>query len=129
MIKTIKENALTVTISSIEQLDSNKQRELVLIKLEPSNESTSEPIKLNDYIKKIESYFSNDHEFNSFKEKLDERKYFYAPEYDKYVYSIKGIDHYVVKEDFPKLKNNDLPDSIARASYDLYIKKIEDFKI
>lgn len=128
-LKTIKENALTVTISSIEQLDSNKQGELVLIKLEPSNESICEPIKLNDYIKKIESYFSNDHQLNIFKEKLDERKYFYAPEYDKYVYSIKGIDHYGVTENFPRLKNNDLPDSIARASYDLYIKKIEDFKI
>lgn len=128
-LKTIKENALTVTISSIEQLDSNKQGELVLVKLEPSNESINEPIKLNDYIKKIETYFSNDYQLNVFKEKLNERKYFYAPEYDKYVYSIKSIDNYGVTEKFPRLKNSDLPDSIARASYELYIKKIEDFKI
>lgn len=128
-LKTIKENALTVTISSIEQLDSNKQGELVLVKLEPSNESINEPIKINDYIKKIESYFSNDYQLNTFKEKLDERKYFYAPEYDKYVYAIKSIDHYEVTEEFPRLKSNDLPDSIARASYELYIKKIEDFRV
>ena len=128
-LKTIKENALTVTISSIEQLDSNKQGELVLIKLEPSNEAINEPIKLNNYIKKIEGNFSNNYQHSVFKEKLDERKYFYAPEYDKYVYSIKSIDHYRVTEEFPKLKYSDLPNSIARASYELYIKKIEDFKI
>ena len=128
-VKTIRENALTVTISSIEQLDSNKQGELVLVKLEPSNGSINEPIKLNDYIKKIESYFSNDYQLNVFKEKLDERKYFYAPEYDKYVYSIKSIDHYKVAEEFPRLKSNNLPNSIARASYELYIKEIEDFKV
>lgn len=128
-LKTIKENALTVTISSIEQLDSNKNGELVLVKLEPSNESINEPIKLNDYIKKIENYFSNESQLNVFKEKLNERKYFYATEYDKYIYSIKSINHYIVNKDFPKLKSEDLPDSIARASYDLYIKKIENFKI
>lgn len=128
-LKTIKENALTVTISSIEQLDSNEYGELVLVKLEPSNESISEPINLNDYINKIRSCFSNDSQLNTFNEKLDERKYFYAPEYDKYVYSIKSIDHYGVTEEFPRLKENDLPDSIARASYELYIKKIEKFKI
>ena len=128
-LKTIKENALTVTISSIEQLYSDKQGELVLVKLEPSNEAISEPIKLNDYIKKIETYFSNEYQLNVFKKKLDERKYFYAPEYDKYVYSIKSIDHYGVTDEFPRLKSNDLPDSIARASYDIYIKKIEDFRI
>lgn len=128
-LKTIRENALTVTISSIEQLDSNEYGELVLVKLEPSNESISEPIKLNDYINKIRSCFSNDSQLKTFNEKLDERKYFYAPEYDKYVYSIKSIDHYGVNEEFPRLKENDLPDSIARASYELYIKKIEKFKI
>ena len=101
-IKTIKENALTVTISSIEQLDSKENGELVLIKLEPSNESINEPIILNDYIKKIESYFSNEYQINAFKSKLDERRYFYTPEYDKYVYSIKSIDHYVVIEEFPR---------------------------
>ena len=128
-LKTIRENALTVTISSMEQLDSNEKGELVLVKLEPSNESINEPIKLNDYIQRIESYFLNDHQLNVFKEKLDERKYFYTLEYDKYVYSIKSIDHYEVNEEFPRFKVSDLPNSIARVSYDLYIKEIENFKI
>ena len=128
-LKTIRENALTVTISSMEQLDSNEKGKLVLVKLEPSNESINEPIKLNDYIQRIESYFLNDHQLNVFKEKLDERKYFYTLEYDKYVYSIKSIDHYEVNEEFPRLKVSDLPNSIARVSYDLYIKEIENFKI
>ena len=128
-VKTIRENALTVAISSIEQLDSNEYGELVLVKLELSNDSINEPIKLNDYIIKIKSHFSNDSQLNIFNEKLDERKYFYTPEYDKYVYSIKSIDHYGVTEKFPRLKGNDLPNSIARASYELYIRKIEDFKI
>ena len=128
-LKTIRENALTVTISSMEQLDSNEKGELVLVKLEPSNESINEPIKLNDYIQRIESNFLNDHQLNVFKEKLDERKYFYTLEYDKYVYSIKSIDHYEVNEEFPRFKVSDLPNSIARVSYDLYIKEIENFKI
>lgn len=128
-VKTIRENALTVAISSIEQLDSDKYGELVLVRLEPSNDSINEPIKLNNYIIKIKSYFSNDSQLSIFNEKLDERKYFYTPEYDKYVYSIKSIDNYGVIKEFPRLKESDLPNSIARASYELFIKEIENFKI
>ena len=128
-LKAIKENAITVEISSIEQLESNLYGELVLVKLEPSNLAINNPISLNSYIKSIEKLLETKEQIDKFYKKLDERKYFYAEEYDKYVYANKGIDRYQVIDGFPRIKNEDLKDGIVRVSYQIYIHKIKDFLV
>lgn len=128
-LKTIKENAITVEISSIEQLESSLYGELALVKLEPSNLTINNPISLNNYIKSIENLLETKEQINLFYKKLEERNYFYVEEYDKYVYANKGIDKYRVVEGFPKISNNDLKDGIVRVSYQIFINKIRDFLI
>ncbi len=128
-IKAIKENAITVEISSIEQLESNLYGELVLVKLEPSNSTITSPISLNDYIKSIENILENKKQLELFYKKLEERNYSYNEEYDKYVYSSKGIDKYMVISGFPKISSNNLNDGIARVSYQIYINKIKNFLV
>lgn len=126
-LKAIRENAITVEISSIEQLESKLYGELVLVKLEPSNLAITNPISLNDYIKSIEKMLEDKNQMDLFYKKLEERNYFYTEEYDEYVYANKGIEKYKVIEGFPRINNNELKDGIVRVSYQIYINKMKDF--
>lgn len=128
-VKTIKENAITVKISSIEQLDSKTNGILAIVKLEQSNLSINNPISLNNYINSILVEITEDKMRESFINKLNQGGYCYAEEYDKYIYSNKGIDKYLVDDDFPKLKKENLQDGIVRVSYELYLNNISRFII
>lgn len=126
-IKTVKENALTVDISSVEQLQSDIDGKLVIYRLEPSNISVNETILLNKYVKVIEKKLIDLNYFALFTKKLEQRRYFYSEEYDKYIYSKKGVNFYLVNDDFPKITKDELKDGIARVSYQLYIDKLKKY--
>ena len=128
-LKAIRQSSVTVEISSIEQLESDLEGELVLVKLEPSNIAINNPISLNNYIKEIEGLLKTKEQIDIFFKKLEQRKYFFAEEYDSFVYSNKGINKYKVTENFPKIKNGDLKDGIVGVSYQLYINKLKDYLI
>ncbi len=128
-VKTIKENAITVKISSIEQLDSKTNGYLAIVKLEQSNRSIKNPISLNSYIDSILVEITENKTKENFISKLNQVGYYYAEEYNKYIYSNKGIDRYLVDGDFPKLKKEDLQDGIVRVSYELYLNNIIRFII
>ena len=128
-IKTVKENAITVKISSLEQLDSTVDGHMVIIKLEESNPTIENPISLNNYIGEIRRSIEDRNLSNIFSGKLVKYGYFYAEEYDKYIYSVKGIDTYIVNQGFPKLSKDDLKDGIVRVSYEIYLNNIKSFMI
>lgn len=128
-VKTIRENALTVKIHSLEQLDSKNLGNLILIRLEPSNKSINEYIDLNGYVEKIKNKLINDKQKMLFLEKVKEIGYFYTEEYDKYTYRLKKIERYLVNSEFPKITKRELRDEIVRVTYDIEIDRIRSFKI
>lgn len=128
-VKTIRENALTVKIHSLEQLDSKNLGNLILIRLEPSNKSINEYIDLNGYVEKIKNKLINDKQKMLFLEKVKEIGYFYTEEYDKYTYRLKKIERYLVNNEFPKITKRELRDEIVRVTYDIEINRIRSFKI
>lgn len=128
-VKTIRENALTVKIHSLEQLDSKNLGNLILIRLEPSNKSINEYIDLNGYVEKIKNKLINDKQKMLFLEKVKEIGYFYTEEYDKYTYRLKKIERYLVNSEFPKITKRELRDEIVRVTYDIKIDRIRSFKI
>ena len=128
-VKTIRENALTVKIHSLEQLDSKNLGNLILIRLEPSNKSINEYIDLNGYVEKIKNKLINDKQKMLFLEKVKEIGYFYTEEYDKYTYRLKKIERYLVNNEFPKITKRELRDEIVRVTYDIEIDRIRSFKI
>ena len=128
-VKTIRENALTVKIHSLEQSDSKNLGNLILIRLEPSNKSINEYIDLNGYVEKIKNKLINDKQKMLFLEKVKEIGYFYTEEYDKYTYRLKKIERYLVNNEFPKITKRELRDEIVRVTYDIEINRIRSFKI
>ena len=63
-----------------------------------------------------------------FQNKLLEAGYSYDEEYENYVYKYIKRSTYLVNDDFPRVRLNDLSDEIVKVSYEILLKDIERFK-
>lgn len=126
-IKTISSFKDTVTISSIEQLDSDVAGKLVVSYLEKMSPNF-DGVKLNDLVNELFNIFKIDSDGDLFVEKLHQVGYSYNDYYDNFVYNFSGKDTYIVDGDFPRLKLEQLPVGVVKVKYDLSIPVIEKFK-
>lgn len=126
-IKTTSQGATTVKISSIEQLDSNKEGYLTIIELEKSNSNVSGFLTLNKLVEEISSMLPKDSIVREYYKKLSTIGYSYYEEYDSFVYDKKNMRFYLVNNEFPRLKALDMPNQVAKVSYELIIPNIKEF--
>ncbi len=123
-IKTIGSSSKTITISSLEQLDSTNVGYLVVYRLEKMS-SNFDGISLNKLVEKIinEITFENDKEL--FVEKLSKAGYSYNEFYDNFVYNFISKKRYVVDDKFPRIVGITLPKGVVGLTYDIELSSIE----
>lgn len=126
-IKTTSQGATTVKISSIEQLDSNRDGYLTIVELEKANRNVSGCLTLNKLVEEISTMLPNDSIVREYYKKLSTISYSYYEEYDSFVYDKKNMKFYIVNDKFPKLKAVDMPKQVAKVSYELIISNIKEF--
>lgn len=126
-IKTIAAGRETVKISSIEQLDSETDGELVIYSLEKMSPSYN-GITLNALVKDIVNSFSNTQK-DFCLNKLELFGFDFDSSYDNFVYAITDTSFYHVPDSFPRLKRLDVPLAISKAQYDLIISEISPYKL
>ncbi|MPQ44066.1 PD-(D/E)XK motif protein [Clostridium tarantellae] len=126
-VKSIKQGATTVKISSIEQLESNLEGYLEVITFKKSNASVRNAISLNIIIDNIKSKINNFNTCLLFKDKLLEIGYLYDDDYNEVYYKLIKKVRYSVEEEFPRIRNRDLRNGIVKVSYDILLKDIERF--
>lgn len=126
-VKTIRQAALTVKISSIEQLDSNLEGNLEVIILEKTNGESNNSISLNKLVENIGQKISSFESYKMYYRKIAEAGYFYDEEYEKYNYKFITRNTYLVNEEFPKIKANNLTNGIVKVSYDILLNDIKKF--
>lgn len=126
-IKTCYQSSKSVTISSVEQLDSKNDGYLCIIELEDSNRYVKGHLSLNKLIKQINDMILDINLQNIFLKKVNDAGYSYFEEYDNYIYFCKDIKKYLVNNKFPRLRKQDLPKEIATVSYELLIPNLKDF--
>lgn len=126
-IKAISSIKNVVHISSVEQLDSDKDGYLVIYKFEKMSSSFN-GINLNKVVKEIINNFDLDYDVDIFNKKLENVGYSYEETYNSYVYNPVSMDVYLVRSDFPRLKSTELPVGIGDVSYELIISLIEKYK-
>ena len=121
-IKTVQSSKEYVTISSIEQLDSNTPGKLIVYTLDSSDDENS--FSLNSKVDEIKKLlgFQAEIELNK---KLISKGYKKSEEYDNWKFAIKQKRTYLVDDTFPKIKRNMLSDAVIRAKYDLRIEELE----
>lgn len=126
-IKTKMESSLAITISSIEQLDSEEVGYLVIISLEKSNKISQKALSLNKLVYHLEESIIKFENKLKFKDKLIEIGYYHDEEYDNFNFNIKEFKFYKVDNNFPKIKKNALDDGIVKVSYKILIDSIEKY--
>lgn len=127
-IKTIRENAKSVHISSENQLSSKLKMQLLIYTLNESGKADQNAISLNSIIGEIRNQLSENFEaFTQFEEKLLLVGYQTRIEYDSPMFSVSDLNIYEIKENFPHLSRHSIPTSITCVKYDLNLQACEEF--
>lgn len=127
-IKAISRGNQTVRISSLEQLESLTDGELVVVPLEKMSEEYN-GITLNKLYVAICNMITDDDVRDSFIKKITFQGYEYSNFYDSFVYVADTARRYKVTEGFPRLVRSHVPKSIANCVYDILLRDLEPFAI
>lgn len=126
-IKTCYQSSKSITISSIEQLDSNQEGHLCIVELENTNRYVTGNLTLNNLVSQIFDMILDEETKQEFMKKVTEVGYSYFEEYDNYIYFCKSINKYLVNDEFPRLRKENLPKEVATVSYELLIPNLKEY--
>ncbi|SDY43326.1 PD-(D/E)XK motif protein [Eubacterium barkeri] len=128
-IKAVSTGALTVKISSLEQLDSDIYGYLVIFYLDKSNQTRDNQINLNKCVKSIEMKLEAIETQFLFKRKLLKAGYFEDVYYDTICFLHKKTSFYRVTDGFPVILKKDIATGIVRVAYDIMIEALVEYQI
>lgn len=117
----------TVSISSIEQLDSDRVGMLILMYFEKLSPEAKE-LTLNKVVDDILSLIQLDSDRALFIMKLVQVGFYKEDYYDSFVYKLRDEAFYEVNDKFPKISLSDLPSAVSNVRYDLYINSLVEFR-
>lgn len=126
-IKAVNENALQVRISSLEQLESDEDGHLHVVRLEKTNDVNKLAVNLNNTVLSIIDKIEELEVLDLFREKLECAGYFSCPEYDSYNYIYKGTQKYIVTEGFPRLRRCEISPAVGNAEYTLILSNLGEY--
>lgn len=126
-VKAIHNGVRTVKISSIQQLDSSEVGQLEIVTFDQSTPTYENNITLNSVISDFRSSLDRKWQLK-FDEKMRKSGYIEDERYDEFNYLFVRVDEYTVSTDFPKLSKDDLPSGITKASYEIDISAIQEFR-
>lgn len=127
-IKAISYGKPTVEISSLEQLESSVEGQLIVFQLEKMAPDYY-GISLNKLISEILSQISSMSDKESFLEKLGKTGFKFSDLYDEYVYDLKERTSYNVDKEFPKIIRKDVNKAIAKVKYEIILSDINNYKL
>lgn len=127
-VKSTVSGSKCVTISTVPQLDTNKDGHLEIIYLDKTSEIDKDRLTLNKIVNEIEKEISSLELKLQFRSKLVSMGYYYHMNYDKINFKYTRSDRYEVNSLFPCLRRTNLPCSVSDASYELLIEQISSFK-
>ena len=127
-VKAVNENALQVRISSLEQLESDIDGHLMVVRLEETSKVSDRGINLNSLISDMASRINDPDIMDLFLERLDNMGYSYNLDYDDYCFIYKGTEIYKVDNKFPKITRKSVASAIGNASYSVLLNAIIGFK-
>ena len=127
-VKSIHNGVRSIKISSIEQLDSTRLGELVVLTFDQASSSAKERITLNSIVSNLIDSLDRKWKLQ-FAEKLRKTGYVKDERYDEYIYQFIGLDEYRVSATFPRLNKAELPKGVTKASYEIDVSALKEFKV
>lgn len=128
-IKSTGSSAVSVAISSLEQLDCADEGELVIIRIDKAAPRKTGAFSLNDVVRRISSMIMGNAEaLDLFRAKINAYGYMDLQEYSEQKYSYSGTQRYLVDELFPKLTRADVPSQVLSLHYELDLPSLEEWR-
>lgn len=127
-VKTIDFGKPTVSISSIEQLQSPHIGTLVIYQVEKMSPEF-QGVSLNTLVNEIVDLITILTDKDVFFDKLQEVGYSFTTQYDNYVYEVKLQRKYEVRAGFPILDRKKIPKPIVKATYEINVSELTDYMI
>jgi hypothetical protein len=127
-IKAIHSGKDSVKISSLEQLQSINDGELVVFSLEKMS-PTYDGIKINKLTLNILNSLELDSQKDMFLSTVLSQGFTFDENYDEYVYALISMSRYKVNASFPKLTREDVNEAILRVNYDLSLAILTNYLI
>lgn len=127
-IKTINDGAIQIIVSSLEQLDSEYDGHLHVVKLEETSPVSSISFNLNQLVLQITNLILDPEDLDAFRTKLDNVGYEPNEAYDNFSFTYKGTQRYHVNSEFPRLTRRDVKKSIGNVKYTILLDGISEFQ-
>ena len=128
-VKSIGVSAISVTISSLEQLDCADTGELVVKRIDKVAPERAGAISLNDVVRLISDKLICDTDaLNLFRTKLYAYGYIDLQEYSEQKYCCSDTQRYLVDDSFPRLTRKLVPPQIASLHYEINLPSVVDWK-
>lgn len=126
-VKATVSGAASIKISSIEQLDTNSDGELVVIYLDKTSIANPNRITLNSIVNKIDCDLENGEQRRMLSDILIRQGYVPRSEYDEYGFVCTSKASYIVNNKFPALRKKDISSAVENATYTLSLAAIKGF--
>lgn len=127
-VKSVNENAIQVKISSFEQLESETDGHLVVVRLEETSTVAENAVNINKLVAELIGLISDVDNLGILQTKLDNIGYSFDEEYNSWNFLYKGRQSYYVDDKFPRIRKRDVDNAIGNAQYTIMIDGIEQFK-
>lgn len=127
-IKTVNSGATQIIISSLEQLESDIDGHLCVVKMDETSENNENATNLNKLVLQITDMIEDPEVLDEFRVKLAQVGYSLNPEYDSFCYSIMSSEMFSVNDKFPRLRRDYISPAIGNAKYTILLAGISEYK-
>ncbi|GHV35215.1 hypothetical protein FACS1894187_07450 [Synergistales bacterium] len=128
-VKSIGASAISVTISSLEQLDCTDDGELIIKRIDKVAPERTGAISLNDLVRRISDRLdSNVGALDLFHTKLYAYGYMDLQEYSEQKYHCSATQRYRVDSSFPRLTKKLVPEQIVALHYALNLPSLTNWE-
>ena len=128
-IKTVSANSAVAKISSLQQLSSNVDGHLIVVRVEEMADTfNGNDSSINGLLQDILTSIEDNETKDLFLDKVSKYGYDFSDDIGNKKYSVKRVEKYLVNNSFPVLRENDIKsDAVNNVSYELILKLIKDW--
>jgi hypothetical protein len=127
-VKSIGVSSTSVTISSLEQLDSASEGELVVMRIDKAAPDKGGALTLNDAVYQIIlALADSSNALDLFRSKLSVYGYIDLQEYSGQKYYCSGYQRYDVNNTFPSIVRRNVPSQVESLHYELSLPALSDW--
>lgn len=129
-VKTTTLSSDAVSISSLDQLDVEREGTLLICRIEKTAETNPNSITLLSLVNKIQSALTgHDYTLSIFSTRLFMSGFIASDEGANESYSLSACEQYRVSDSFPRIRRSTLPIEIINGKYTLSIASIQNWRM